>query len=232
MNFIRTTMFLVLALLLGAPAAADNTQTERYQGIARSPDGTFLYKETHVVTKRGERPLKARTIYYDANGKQIGQLDSDFSSSPYAPSYSFSSRQNASPEAATVSGKRVTLSYGGRQKQLDASGDIPLVVGQGLHHYVRLNLERLAKAPATVRFAIPSRLDAYTFRIRPLGKPKAGVVRLRIEVDSFVLRVLAPHLDVDYELSSKRLLRYQGVSNVEGEGGATQQAIIQYSYGG
>ena len=78
----------------------------------------------------------------------------------------------------------------------------------------------------------PSRLDAYTFRIRPLDSRKAGVVRLRIEGDSAVLRMFAPHLDVDYELSTKRLLLYQGVSNLEGPDGSTQKVIIKYSYGG
>jgi hypothetical protein len=55
-------------------------------------------------------------------------------------------------------------------------------------------------------------------------------VRVRFEPSSFILRVLAPSIEGDYELATGRLVRYVGVSNVPAEDGSPQQVEISYSY--
>jgi hypothetical protein len=214
------------------PALAESARTEKYEGVARSPSGEFRYRERHEVTEVGSRPLRALTVYYDQSGAEIGRLESDFSKSSYAPSYRFEDRRAKRSEGAQVSGSIVTLRYGGERKELSVAPGETLVAGQGLHHFVRLNLEKLARGATSVRFAIPSRLDTYGFRVRPVSSPRPGVVRLRIEMSSVILRQLAPDLEVDYEAGTRRLLRYRGVSNLEGPDGSTQEVVIIYSYGG
>ncbi len=223
--------FVLGLTLMATPALAQTPEVERYEGVARAPSGKVLYRERHEVTQSDSRPLRAVTTYLDGTGKEIGRLESDFSKSPYAPSYRFADKRSGTTEAAVVSGSTVKLRYRGSQKELQVDPGETLIVGQGLHHFVRLNLERLAKKTTAVRFAIPSRLDTYGFRVRPLPSPRAGVVRLRIELDSVVLRQLAPDLEVDYELTTRRLLRYRGVSNLEAADGSTQDVVIQYTYG-
>jgi hypothetical protein len=219
-------------MLSATPALAESPRTEKYEGVARSPSGEILYRERHEVTQVGSRPLRAVTVYYAKSGDVIGRLESDFSKSPYAPSYRFEDRRAKRSEGAQVSGSTVTLRYGGERKELRVDPGVTLVAGQGLHHFARLNLDKLAREAASVRFAIPSRLDTYGFRVRPLSSPRSGVVRLRIEMSSVILRQLAPDLEVDYEVATRRLLRYRGVSNLEGPDGSTQDVVITYTYGG
>jgi hypothetical protein len=229
----KNLMTMVLAMLTAtaSPAAAE-PRVERYEGVARSPSGQILYRERHEVTEEGSRPVRALTVYTDGSGNEIGRLESDFSKSAYAPSYRFQDRRAKKSESADVSGSTVKLRYQGEAKQLKVDPRETLVVGQGLHHFARLNLDKLAREGTTVRFAIPSRLDTYGFRVRPLASPRPGVVRLRIEMNSIVLRQLAPHLEVDYDATTRRLLRYRGVSNLEGPDGSTQDVSITYSYEG
>jgi hypothetical protein len=223
---------LALVFLVTSQAAAEGGHVERYDGVAKTPDGQFLYREHHEVTETDGKPQRALTVYYDHAGKEIGRLSSNFEHSPYAPAYRFTDERTGKQESAAVSGARLELAYQGAQKTLAVPGDQLLIVGQGLHHFARQNLERLARETVTVRFAVPSRLDTYVFRIRPLTPPKPGVVRLRIEIDSWLLRQLAPHLEVDYELATRRLLQYRGVSNLEAPDGSTQKVVIRYSYPG
>ena len=85
----------------------------------------------------------------------------------------------------------------------------------------------------TVAFAIPSRQEAFEFRVQALPLEDAGdVVRVRVEVASWLLRLLAPHMDCDYDPATRRLLRYRGPSNLEGEGGAHPDVEITYDYSG
>jgi hypothetical protein len=57
-----------------------------------------------------------------------------------------------------------------------------------------------------------------------------GRVRVLFEPTSFVLRLLAPSLQGEYDRSTGRLVRYVGVSNVAGEDGTPQRVEISYSY--
>lgn len=226
----RLQWIIVLVALFLVTAGATGVDVERYEGVARSDSGALLYRETHEVTRQGDRPVKALTIYRDASGAEIGRLLSDFSRSAYAPSYRFVDQRAQRRESVAVSGQNLTMSFNGERKTLAVPSDDVLVAGQGLHHYIRLNLPELAKSSANVRFAIPSRLDIYGFRVRPIGNPAPGVVRLRVEIDSVVLRLVAPHLEVDYEVATRRLLRYRGVSNLEAPDGSAQDATITYAY--
>jgi hypothetical protein len=226
------SLLMILALLIAAPAAAETASVESYDGVAETPSGAFLYREHHEVTQSGGVPVRAVTVYYDRSGREIGRLVSDFRSSPYAPAYRFKDVRAGKQESVAVNGRHVDLAYQGEQKSLAVPGGEPLVVGQGLHHFARMNLDRLARETVTVRFVVPSRLDSYAFRIRPMAAPRPGVVRLRIEIDSWLMRQLAPYLEVDYDLTTKRLLSYRGVSNLEGPDGATQKVVIRYTYPG
>jgi len=229
MSFAKWTLFAVLCML--SQHASAEPSVEKFVGTARSPKGDVVYRERHEVTENDGRPLRAVTRYFDAKDREIGRLETDFSRSIAAPSYRFVDERTGKSESASVSGANVVLDYAGHRKALQAPGPEPLVVGQGLHQYVRQNLARLAHETVTVRFAVPSRLDTYVFRIRPLASGSPGIVRLRIESDSWLVRQLAPHLEVDYELSTRRLLRYRGVSNLETPDGSTQNVEIRYAYG-
>jgi hypothetical protein len=48
------------------------------------------------------------------------------------------------------------------------------------------------------------------------------------EPASFLLRLLAPAIEAEYERSTGRLLRYRGVSNLAGPDGETLQVDIRY----
>ena len=98
---------------------------------------------------------------------------------------------------------------------------------------MRARLAALADGEVVrVRYAIPSRLDAYEFRLRGRALDDQRV-RVRVELSSFLLRLFAPDLEVDYERGSGRLLRYRGASNLSfGPPGREEnpQVEILYSY--
>jgi hypothetical protein len=72
-------------------------------------------------------------------------------------------------------------------------------------------------------------LDQYEFRIRK-RKINADTLYIRLEVDNWLLRLLAPHVDVEYDLKTRHLLRYEGISNLEDTSGKNKKVFITYSY--
>ncbi|UCF02793.1 MAG: hypothetical protein JSV14_03835, partial [Deltaproteobacteria bacterium] len=101
---------------------------------------------------------------------------------------------------------------------------------QGFHQFIVHNLERIAQGEVFhIRLILPSRLDQYEFRIRK-RKVKGDTLYIRLEIDNWLLRLFAPHVDAEYDQKNRRLLRYEGISNLEDTSGKHKKVTITYSY--
>jgi hypothetical protein len=217
---------LILATALGAPPEA----TERFLGVALLPDGRVAYRETHEVRLREGRVAFAETRYVDAEGRAIARLVTDYSAHPFAPAYEYRDLRTGSREALRRDGSGVALHDGERTRVLPTGFDRPLVAGQGLDRYTRAHLPELARGEELrVELALPGRLDTYAFLLRA-DRTRSGALRVRFEPESFLLRLLSPALEAEYDPATGRLLHYRGVSNVTGPDGESQKVEIDYSY--
>ncbi len=214
----------------GSAARADRATVERFRGVARGRDGAVAYVETHEVVVEGGRVVRAETRYLRPDGSPIARLVSEYAPGSYAPEYEFRDLRTGALEAVRRDAEGVRLLDGDRVKVLPVPEDVPLVAGQGLDRYARAHLDALARGETLrVSLALPGRLDAFGFRLR--GEPvEGGKVRVRFEPSSLILRILAPSLEGEYDLATRRLVRYVGVSNVAGDDGSPQQVEIAYSY--
>jgi hypothetical protein len=231
----RPTLALAALLLAMVPRQAPaQERLERFSGTARSPGGAVSYLEEHVVRRAGERLLGAVTTYTDEAGRILAVLRTDFSADPFAPSYEFEDLRHGEREAVEVGPEAVRLAAPGRMRTLPrpAERGPRLVTGQGLDRLVQASLEALAGGQElAVAYAIPARLDTFRFRVRALEpRPEEAVLRVRVEIASALLRLFAPSLEVDYDRTTRRLLRYRGVSNLADGQGRRQDVEIRYQY--
>ena len=239
----RSAQELVAALALAAvaltvaPTAARpdaGVEVDRFSGVAHGRDGAVAYREDHEVRRIGARPLQAVTTYRAPSGEVLAVLRTDFSRSPYAPDYAFEDRRRSAVEAVEVSERGATLVAGSRRTTVALPGDParPLVTGQGLDRLVRARLADLVRGEELrVAFAIPSRQATYDFRVRALpAAPDAPTVLVRVEIDSWVLRLFASSLDSEYDRATGRLVRYRGLSNLLDERGDNPEVVITYAY--
>jgi len=218
----------------GAPAADATDQVLRIRGTARGGDGALLYLEEHEVRRQGAALQRATTTYLDPEGRTLAVLQTDFSRDPFAPSYRFEDRRRGRVEEVAVGPEGLTLGAGAKRRVLPLPEDARrrLVAGQGLDRYVQHRLEELVGgAELHVTFAIPSRQETYPFRVRAQpARDGDRAVRVRVEIDSWVLRLFASSLDVEYDRATRRLLRYRGPSNLQDERGDNPEVTITYAY--
>ena len=55
---------------------------------------------------------------------------------------------------------------------------------------------------------------------------------MRLELDNWLLAVFAPSLKLVYDKSNRRLIEYEGLSNIPDSGGDRQDVRIIYEYEG
>lgn len=222
----------LLGLLIDVNGAAGMTGTELFTGRASDEQGNLSYVERHRITYRDGRVIRSETTYFDADNRQIGDLLSEYQWPPQHCTYSFRDSRASYEDGVKVEGDRLVLH---RQKTSEReSAQIPKhsdqIVGQGFHHFLVLNLDAIAKGEVFhVKLVMPSRLDQFSFRIRKLTM-EGDILYIRLEIDNWFLRLFAPHVDCEYDLRTRRLLRYVGVSNLEDPSGAHRKVNIIYTY--
>lgn len=207
---------------------------ETFVGKAVNVKGVLEYVEYHTVKYQNGKVSESQTIYYDANKDKIGELISDYSFGPQFGSYDFRDIRAQYQDGAKVEQDRIGLfrkkkpKYDIEEKYIAKEKD--QIVGQGFHQFIVQDLEKIAQGEVFhIRLVLPSRLDQYEFRIRK-RKIKGDTLYIRLEIDNWILRLFAPHIDVEYDLRTRHLLRYEGVSNLEDNSGKHKKVIITYSY--
>lgn len=227
-----STLFVLLGIL--HPSIASIT-TESLTGKAVNKAGELQYIELHTVTYEKGRVIRSLTTYIDSRNNVIGELVSEYLPNPQFNNYTFKDIRARYEDGVKVSGEQLFL-YRKESPEKDAesaqlSKQANQIVGQGFHHFLKLNLEDIAGGKVFhIQLVMPSRLNQYSFRIRK-QKLQGQILHVRLEGENWFMRLFAPHVDCEYDLGTRRLMRYVGISNLENASGLHKQVDISYTYG-
>lgn len=210
-------------------------------GVAKNKNGQVVYVERHE-SKFVSGRLKTLTTKYSKSqsGDIFGGIESDFSKSDTVPEYLFKDEQHNRSAGVTwlesPNQVEVFAEKKGNKKVKQFDIQPSMVAGQGLYNYLRIYSKELVDEPRRVReiqFLVPFKKAVYSFQVRTKAyNPKTGVAVFRIEADSWLFRLMAPHIDATYDINKKRLLVYEGPSNLLDPKGKSMGVIINYSYSG
>jgi len=212
-------------------------KTEISHGKAYNQKNQLLYTEKHVTQFDKTKMIKLETTYYDLTKKQFAKLSSDFTERPYLPDYTFSDSRFGREDGVRKSlvDNKITA-FARKTKNSDTkTSDFRvtpfLITGQGLHSYMNQNLDMLVKKKQStpIEFLIPMNQKSYKFEIVKLSVNENQAV-FKVKIKSWVLSLFAPYLQVTYELSTKRLLVFEGPSNIVSDEKKSQNVKIIYSY--
>ena len=136
--------------------------------------------------------------YFDLEGNKIAELNSDYSRSLMMPTYLFRDLRTGTKEGLIWKGGKYLIfrQKKGKSEEYKALDDVKNIFScQGWHYYLIANIDQLKKSPIKMKLIFPSKLDYYSFRIRPLDTTE-NMLKLRLEFDSWFIRLFAPHLDI------------------------------------
>lgn len=209
-------------------------RTQSFTGKAFDESGALEYIEEHAITYEGNYVRNSLTTYFDADKSVIGYLQSDYTPSPQACSYTFRDLRRQYKDGVRVETDQICLFRKDGSEAEEESHCLPKdekqIIGQGFHHFIMRHLDAIAKGGVFhVKLVLPSRLDQFNFRIRK-KKIKGENILIRLEIDNWFLSLFAPHVDVVYERETGRLIRYEGISNVSDASGRFKNVRINYFY--
>jgi hypothetical protein len=241
----RIAVVLALAAVLGglsAAASADTaapageagigTDTLLYRSEARNERGEVVYREEHTAVYAGGTIRRSLTEYFSPGGERIATLESDYSKSASMPTYLFQDLVRGYREGLRLEEGRYVV-Y--RQKRGEDEETRPLEKTnnvfscQGWHYFLVNNLGLLDEGSVKLDLVLPSELKAHTFQVVRTGG-EGDLVRAEVRIDNWFLRLFAPKLHLVYDRSRKKLVEYEGISNIPAADGERQDVRIAYEY--
>lgn len=215
----------MLLLVAGAwPAAGRAAQA--YEGLAYARGSErLLYRESHWVDGGAQLVL-----YRCADGKPFARKRLQRSANASSPDFEMLDARTGYREGVRSAGRgrevytQASARAAVRRAPLDAART---VVDAGFDDFVRGAWDRLGgKGGIDMAFLVPSRLDAMDFTVREVARDAARRT-FRLSLGAWYGAVL-PHIDVDYAIADKRLLRYRGMSNIRDARGRNLDVDIRF----
>jgi hypothetical protein len=210
---------MLLAALHAAPAQGTVQREQAFASALR--DGAALYREEHLVRLAEGSPEERLVLYRCLDGAAFARKRVRYGADPSAPSFQLEDARSGYREGAerTAQGVRVAWTAPGGAEAAALLPPGPLVADAGFDEWVRAAWEPLTDGESqSMQFLVPSRLRAYRFEVAPVESGDPGLRAFRLRLGGW-LGWLVPSIEVAYEASTRRLVRFEGLSNLRDDAG-------------
>lgn len=230
--------WVTIFLIVVAPQIVQALRIEEFSGIAKINE-KVAYTEKHRVEYFDDGKIQnAETRYESPEGKLIALLKSDFSQSVTVPDHVVEDFRSGNVQGLRRENGKIVLFDKEKNKSertrvlVDKDAEKRILVGcQGLNYYLLSRLDGTDTIQSLpLRFLIPGELDYFDFDMKEIPQSNKNLAEFEISVKSWFLRIFAPKLLVKYDRKTKRLIWYQGLSNIKNDKGENQSVTIEYLY--
>lgn len=231
--FNRILIISTIAMVSAFSANADESVLS-YRGDAFDLEsGKLLYTEHHRLTLNDGTPVKRETRYQDGDTNEFARKENTYHDDPAIPDFNLTDTRYGYREEVIRDGGKWLVSFSEPDESDDGrlgKPDYIPVIDAGFDEFVRAEWSKLIE-DKTVRFsfAVPSRLEWVNFRLIPLKKDEETLT-VEMRLSSRLLSWLLDPVRLTYDIESRRLLTYRGLTNIRDKDGEGIQAEIRYTY--
>ena len=194
----------------------------------------LLYTEKHTAVLDKEGFYKNLvTNYVDSKGEVFAKIQSNFEKNKVVPDYEFEDFRQKLKEKVTLelSSQKINIEFAkaGKIEKKSISVLANSVLSQGFHNFILSRFKNLLEQKLEVYFVVTNRADQYKFVVQN-EKIEQGKVYISIKPANFFLNAIVPTNKLVYDIETKRLLSFEGLTNIDDQNGKTLTAKIDYTY--
>lgn len=173
--------------------------------------------------------------YKEVDGQTFAEKKIDYQRSFTSPSFVQTNSRNGEQIKIVKQDESLLVEYKenmNEKTELDALEITPtLVIDAGFDHYISQNWDALITGKAlVVDYLVPSSLAAYQLSIEQYDCDNQERYCFTISASNFFISMFADELSLSYDKVSRKLMSFQGRSNICDENGDYQDVLISYDY--
>jgi hypothetical protein len=211
-------------LLLSSITSADELRFE--EGIARNPQtNKALYTEQHWIRSNQNTTVERLVLYRCIDGTAFARKRVSYLKSLQAPAFELTDGRKSATEGLRYLASGPMLWYRAANETAEKNAALSsknMVADAGFDEFIHSNWANLrAGKEIPLNFAVPTRLKAYKFNLKQMRESQiAGqpAVTFQLKIAG-LLSLIADPIEVTYHKNTKRLLRFQGLSNLRDDQG-------------
>ncbi|MCX7999665.1 MAG: hypothetical protein N3A69_12065 [Leptospiraceae bacterium] len=213
-------------------------ETYKYSGLAyhlRTKE--FLYSDNHTESIQNGKHVSSIIEYKDKNGKIFAVKKINFQKNPHLPDFTLEDFRDGYIEGASLNGNKITLKHrvnaesNLEQKVFDLPEN-PVIDG-GFDYFLRDNWNKLLDGRKVIfHMFAPSKMNYYRFKVVLTKKAEfkgREAYYFKIDLDS-LLGIFLPSVIIVYDAETKRIVHYEGISNINDESGKSYFVRIVYEH--
>ncbi|MFZ3229114.1 MAG: hypothetical protein WA160_02830 [Pseudobdellovibrio sp.] len=207
-------------------------------GHATTNNGKFAYTEIHqVALDTNGFNQSVTSSYFNEKNELFAKMNSKFGSHLFLPITDFEDMRSKHKFLTKFDDLDKTyviqaIEPGKSIKEKRLVIDANMIAGQGFDNYIRKNFDFLKKEKKEIKFIVIPKLDFFAFSVESQKNNESvnskKTSSFQISPDSLLIRLFVKTIQVLYEEVSGRLMRYQGLSNIDDANGNSQVVDIQY----
>jgi hypothetical protein len=212
-------------------AACTAGAAERFSGDAYSIAGNaLLYHETQYLSAGGAERV---VLYRCLDGRAFARKRVRPSGNMQAPDFDLVDARLGYREGVRDRGAQREV-YVQRRASMPEQSDLLSVpndgvIDTGFDVFAQRHWDALLRGD-TLRFPylVPSRRTFYQFKVSRTDAGTAGrTMTIRLSASNW-FSFLLPHIDVTFDIASRRVVHYEGLSNIRGDDGKNYQVRADY----
>lgn len=210
-------------------STAEETQTTEFVGKAYDTEsGELLYTEEHRLEQTDGTPQRETVRYVTPEGDTLAQKEMTYWQ-PERPCYRLTVTNPERTEVVEPDDEGVAIESK-KSGTLAWSDDSVSVIDGGFHYFILDHFDQLLAGDSVdFQFLAPTRVRWLGLRVEPAGQAD-GQLRLDLKVQSMMLSWVVSDLELTYDIDTRQLLRYRGLTNLPNPDGGNYTADIQYQY--
>lgn len=214
----------VALLAFSTVTFAQQDSLTHYYGKAydlKSNDLLYVDEYKEYITDNGS--LAAQVTYRYPNGDIIATKNVVYKHQLSSPGFEFHNQITGVLASVSANTSNITISYRPsfndefKMKTIDSEDN--LVIDAGFHYFIQQHWTPLIQGiTVPINYVSPSKQSIVALQAKKIGTElweNKETVLFSLEVRSPILRIFVDNIVVRYDIRSKRLLTYKGLSNIK-----------------
>lgn len=200
--------------------------------------GQKVYTDNHQEILDGLTHTSSKIEYKDPSGKVIARKTILFSKNSSLPDFKLEDLRDGYVEGGEIFNGKYKLIYRKnkneplQEKVLDISSKS--VADGGFDHFIKENWTELLKGnKIKFQFYAPSQLDSFQFYVKKVKQSEyegRDSLYVKMEMDNLLLNIFIPPIFITYDIETKRIVYYEGISNINNSAGKSYFVKLAYNH--